>query len=321
MKMKMKARLPILLKKKKKKKQHPKVETTSTQESLSESDEGASSHSVEMMDDKESSSSFIGPDGTSLPRFSKEVEGSALAMFARVSSTIGKTLTDEEFGSTRNTNSLYHPGSEPRESQIVHPVVCKRDIFVRTVTPSKRKGFKKKSLYHPPTHFNEVKLNQDNENDQYSVFSALKKKETLEDHKRSKSDYYLPPSYSISSSMIFRKNNRLKIETGRIASDEPRMMRTNPDRLHNAPPEQHNGRVAKECGRPPRFTGVSVSPSSTISSLSMCTDLETPRNALKPPTPKSRLQSPTQLEDIQEFGGIITTSEENDTSEQDYTEI
>lgn len=317
--MKMKAMLPIRLKKKKK--SHPKVETTATQESLSESDEGASSHSLEMRDDKESSSSFIGPDGTSISRFSKEVEGSALAMFARVSSTIGKTLTDEEFGSTRHTNVLYHPGSEPRESQVVHPVVCKRDIFVRTVTPSRRMGFKKKSLYHPPTtRVNEVNLTKNNGNGQYLSFPALKKQEILEDRTQSKSDYDFAPSYSISSSMIFRKNNRLKIETGRLASDEPRMMRTNPDRLHNAPPEQHGGRVAKEYGRPPRFMGVNVSPSSTVSSLSMCTDLETPRNSLKSPAPKSRLQSPTPLENIQEFGGIFT-SEGSDTSEQDYTEI
>lgn len=304
-------------KKKKKKKSLPKVETTSTAE-LSESDEGASFQSCEMRDDKEPPSSFSGPDGMLINRYSKDVEGSALAMFARVSSTIGKTLTDKEFGSTRNTNDLYRPSSAPRESQMVHPVVCKRDIFLRSVTPTRKMGFKK-SLYHLPRS-NETNLNADNGNDQDSLFSVLKKKENVEDPTLCMNDNDFNPSYSISSSMLFRNNNQLKIETGRIAGDEPRVMQTKPERLYNAPPEQHSGRVAREFGRPPRFTGLNISPSSTVSSLTMCADLDTPRNPLKSPTPKSHLLSPTPLEGIQEFGGIIT-SEDSNSSEQDYSEI
>lgn len=312
----MKPRLPRRSKKKKKNVRYPKVETTPTEESFSLSDEGASSFSSDMRDDKESISSFIGPGGRSVPRFSKDVDRSALAMFARASSTIAETLTDEEFGSTSDTHVLYRPSAAPRESQIVHPVVCRRDIFLRSVTPSRKKGFKK-SLYHPPSPKDETNVPQEEGNDQFSLLAVLKKKENLKDHTRVESNNDFVPSYSISSSMLFRKNNQLKIETGRIAGDEPRIMQTNPRRLHCVPPEQHAGRISKDYGRPPRFTGM-VSPSSTVSSLTMCQDLETPRHPLKSPNPF--LSSPTPLEGIEEFGGIITSGE-SESGDVDYTEI
>jgi len=319
----MKLKLPRCTKnKKKKKKNHPKVETTPTDESLSHSDEGSSSHSSDMRDDKESSSSFIGPDGRSIQRFSRDVDRSALAMFARVSSTIAETLTEEEFGSTSNTNVLYRPSAEPRDSQIVYPVVCKRDIFVRSVTPTRKMGFKK-SPYHAPSKNDETNVPEEDENGQFSLLTILKKKkQNLDDDSHLKINDDFAPSYSISSSMLFRKNNQLKIETGRIAGDEPQSMRTktNLERLHCVPEEQHNGRAAKDFGRPPRFTGV-VSPSSTVSSLSMCMDFETPRNNyLKQSSPKPFLSSPTPLEGIEEFGGIITSGG-SESSDVDYTEI
>jgi len=317
----MKLKLPRLTKynKKKKKKSHPKVETTPTDESLYHSEDGSSSNSLDVRDDKESSSSFIGPDGRSIQKISRDADRSALAMFARVSSTIAETLTEEEFGSTRNTNILYRPSAEPRDSQIVHPVVCKRDIFVRSVTPTRKMGFKK-SLYHPPSNDDETKVTKEEGNGHFSLLTALKK-QNLDDHSHLKINEDVAHSYSISSSMLFRKNNQLKIETGRIAGDVSQIMRTktNPERLHCVPEEHHNDRVAKDLGRPPRFTGV-VSPSSTVSSLTMCTDFETPRNYLKPHSPKPFLSSPTPLEGIEEFGGIITSGG-SESSDGDYSEI
>jgi len=315
-----KLRLPRRTKKKNKKKSHPKLESTPTEESLSHSDDDASSHSSDMRDEKESSSLFTGPDGRLIPRFSKDVDRSALAIFARVSSTIAETLTEEEFGSTRDTNILYRPSSAPRQSQIVHPVLCKRDIFVLSVTPTRKMGFKK-SLYRPPTQNDETKATEEEGNDQFSLLKALKKKENLDEDSNLKSNQDFIPSYSISSSMLFRKNNQLKIETGRISGYEPQIMRTkkNPERLHCVPPEQNNGREVKDFGRPPRFTRV-VSPSSTVSSLSMCTYFGSPRNYHKPPSPNPFLSSQTPLEGIEEFGSIITSGG-SESSDGDYSEI
>jgi len=305
---------------KNKNKSHPKVESTPTEESTSHSDDGASSHisdtrdereSSDTRDERESSSLLTGPYGGSVPRISKDANRSALAMLARVSCTIGETLTEEEFGSTRDTNILYRPSLVLRQSQIVHPVVCKRDIFVRSVTPTRKMGFKK-SLYHPPTQNDETKLTEEEGNDHFSLLKALKKKENLDENSNLKSNQDFVPSYSTSSSMI---------ETGRIAGDDPQIMRTktNPENLHCVPPEQHNGREAKDYGTPSRFTRV-VSPSPTVSSLSMCTDFETPRNYHKPPLPNPYLSSPAPLEGIEEQGGIITSGA-SESSDVDYCEI
>ena len=135
--------LHMRIKRKKKNKQEkknpPKVETSPTADS-SETDEGESLQTFEIRDEKQS---FIGPDGSLINTYSKDVQGSALAMFARVSCTIGKTLTEEEFGSTQRTNYLYRPSSIQREIQVVYPVVCKRDIFLRCVTQNRKLGLKK----------------------------------------------------------------------------------------------------------------------------------------------------------------------------------
>lgn len=295
------------------KKNHHKVETSPTAD-WSETDEGGSLQNLEMRDEKQP---FIGPDGSIINRYSKDVEGSALAMFARVSCTIGKTLTEEEFGSTQHTNDLYRPSSIQREIQVVYPVVCKRDIFLRSVTQNRKMGCKK-SPYHFPIISNETSLTRDDRIKQESSFPDSKKNEGLKSSTDLMKNNAFMPSYSISSSMLFRNNNQLKIETGRIASDEPQAMHAKLERLFNASPEQHNGRMARDYGKPPRLAN--ISPSSTISSISLCPDLETPRIPIKSPAPKSSLVSHTPLEGIKEIGGIIM-SEGSNSIEKDYSEI
>ena len=63
-------------------------------------------------------------------------------MFAHMSTTIAETLTEKEFGTQKN--ALYRPNAE-YTSRVIHPVECKRDIFVESVTPVK-KGRRRSSM-------------------------------------------------------------------------------------------------------------------------------------------------------------------------------
>jgi len=81
---------------------------------------------------------------------------SVMSMYthAQMSTTIAANLPKEEFGSQENF-SLYSPNAT-YSSQIIHPVECKRDIFVESVTPlnvkskskNRRGKSRKNSIYH-----------------------------------------------------------------------------------------------------------------------------------------------------------------------------
>lgn len=80
--------------------------------------------------------------------FGREESQSAMAMFAKMSTTIANTLPEEEFGSQKNPN--YRPNAR-YSSKVIFPVECKRDIFVESVTPMRnrksRRGSGKHSVY------------------------------------------------------------------------------------------------------------------------------------------------------------------------------
>lgn len=81
-------------------------------------------------------------------RFGKEENQSTMALYAKMSTTIAKTLPEEEFGSQKNPN--YRPNAS-YSSKVIFPVECKRDIFVESVAPAKnrksRRGSGKHSIY------------------------------------------------------------------------------------------------------------------------------------------------------------------------------
>ena len=93
--------------------------------------------------------------GTQYPyNYADSVNGSLVAQFAQMSTTIAATLTEKEFGTLgTHENNLYRPNAE-YDSRIIHPVECKRDIFVESVTPVKKKkssmrrSRKSSSIYH-----------------------------------------------------------------------------------------------------------------------------------------------------------------------------
>ena len=135
------------------------------------------------------------------------------------------------------------------------------------------------------------------------------KKQKSEDLTQAKGDVDFLPSYSISSFMLFQKNNQLKTETGRLGVDEPQTIQTNPNSLHNISSELNNRKLNKEHGKRTRLIRFIVSPSSTVSSLSMCIDLDTPQNHVKSPNVKSLLSPPTPLE------------ESDDSSQPNFSEM
>lgn len=277
-------------------------------------------------DDRSQSSSSSAPSVATrnpiIKKYSKDVHGSSMSMFARMSSTIADTLSEEEFGNQRN--SLYNPNSVGQSCRVEHPVMCKRDIFVQNVSPLKGKKGGRKIAYKPvattspkesqtkehnnrPIKVQESRddnLSDKSENttrikngDEKKMFFAKEKKKQPDEIENKSNDNLIIPSYSITGSMLFRKNNQLKIETGRIAESKSNVVSMNPYRLYNAPAEQHHGRTVKELGKPPRYTSA-ISPSSTVSSLTIPADLDD--NQLT--TPRSFLP---QLENIEEFGDII----------------
>ena len=83
--------------------------------------------------------------------YGNKTTSSSMLMYAQMSTTIASALSKEEFGSQEN--SLYSPDAKYL-SKVIHPVECKRDIFVESVTPVKFKGknqkrlTRKQSIYH-----------------------------------------------------------------------------------------------------------------------------------------------------------------------------
>uniref|UniRef100_A0A7S3PUY0 Uncharacterized protein n=1 Tax=Chaetoceros debilis TaxID=122233 RepID=A0A7S3PUY0_9STRA len=110
------------------------IDTISTQKNSNDASESLSSYSY-------SSSPRI--DGS---QFTKELDGSAMAML-RLSSAIAENFAETELTGHRR-NSLYRREAK-YTSQVIHPVECKRDIFVRSVTPVKKgsRKLKDSSIY------------------------------------------------------------------------------------------------------------------------------------------------------------------------------
>lgn len=266
-----------------------------------------------------------------LRKYSENVDGSAMSMFARMSTTIAETLTEKEFG--KQKNCLYRPNTDSYSSRIVHPVVCKRDIFVKSVTPQKSKGRRTRSLsiYHVDNKESYM-INNERGRDKTKTKTKIemplkeailstrnlsgnvtKKHSTVrkeaetrhfdeitrndnetQDNVRSK-----PVSFSISASMLFRDRKQLSVETGRIVSDEGQLI-ANRDRLFYVQQRDHHQYLkhTRDGSRTPRYAGTIVSPSSTVSSLTIPAELEfdpTPREIFH-----QQLKSPPQLEGIQE---------------------
>lgn len=77
--------------------------------------------------------------------YGENVTSSLVARYAQMSTTIAATLTEKEFGAGKQNNNLYHPNAE-YSSRVIHPVECKRDIFVESVTPMRKPRIKKKKI-------------------------------------------------------------------------------------------------------------------------------------------------------------------------------
>ena len=272
-------------------------------------------------------------NGFVLRKYSENVNGSAMSMFARMSTTIAETLSEKEFGNQKNC--LYRPNTNSYPSKVVHPVLCKRDIFVKSVTPTKPKGRRTRplSIYHvddKESYMIKEKQNRDTTKTKTKIeiempfekalrpkqniqgnctkkqIMVKKEAESRQQNETTTTDYGTqdqsrskPVSYSISASMLFRQRKQLSVETGRITSDEGQLL-ANRDRLYYGQQGDHNQylKFSRESSRPPRFAGAPVSPSSTVSSLTIPAELDFD------PTPKAlfhqQLKSPPQLEGIQE---------------------
>ena len=314
---------------KKKKKQTVKLisESLSNEESTIPSNNSADTASTFSSEEcQQQSNDFV------LRRYSDSVDGSAMTVFAKMSTTIAETLSEKEFGTQKNI--LYRPNTTSYTSKVVHPVLCKRDIFVQSVTPTKQKGRKNKklSIYHIDNKaYNMVKGKNNRETNgnkaekenSFQTNFHDNRKEREQEEKLKIEDRALAgqnddavtndvsnsddnasnlASQSISASMLFRERKQLSVETGRrISSDENQTVRTNPHRLHYVQAGDYpTSRHTKDWGRPPRFATTAVSPSSTVSSLTMPAELELD------PTPRAlfhlSVKSSRTLEGIQEVG-------------------
>lgn len=269
-----------------------------------------------------------------LRKYSRSVDGSAMAVFARMSTTIAGTLTEEEFGIQKN--SLYRPHSNSYTSKVVHPVLCKRDIFIDRGMPIKSKSQNGKSMSsyggsnkHSLSNNNKKQNQNDNgiKNNYYPDNRYQTKRVTPEQPQKSnvqnKPDVPLHekdrnlwkvmtnkpapsrncvdhlPSYSISGSMLFRQKKQLSVETGRIVTEDGQMLPKNRNRLHFVQPGDHNQNMRnRKYSTPRRNPGTPVSPSSTVSSLTIPAELDYDY------TPMARfhqqMKSPPELEGIEE---------------------
>ena len=297
-----------------------------------------------------------------LRQYSDNVDGSAIATFARMSTTIAQTLSEQEFGSQKNT--LYRPNTTDPNSEatrIVHPVLCKRDIFVKSVTPTKPdRRSKKISIYQVDDkesylvkeatgddniikrktgHGKHIKLRSQSDGDivfkqeQQQQEQEQKQQEqqqqttndgvkTADDSATNNSNI---PSYSISASMLFRERKQLSVETGSrmmIASDDAQILPTNKHRLHfvqNSDYQQYlksraeSSLLYSKQFRGSYYSGMPVSPSSTVSSLTIPAELDFD------PTPKALfhqlMKSPPHLESVKEQS--TSCSGERETSGSD----
>ncbi len=128
-------------KRRKKKEQRVVTDAKSSDTSFTGNDPNDSSGSIS------TASSISGPVHYSQKYCKQNDNTTAMAMFARMSTAIADTLTEQEFGNEGNSK-FYRPKAK-YDSQVIHPVECKRDIFVQSVTPQKKgmRKAKKSSIY------------------------------------------------------------------------------------------------------------------------------------------------------------------------------
>lgn len=288
-----------------------------------------------------------------LKKYSESIDGSAMAIFARMSSTIADNLTEKEFG--KQKNNLYRPNTNSYPSKVVHPVVCKRDIFVESVTPTKPKDRRSKnvSIYHvndKELYMDSGKQNGGDTEATVDEAKKLKKRVLFPDIQNPANERNTKPElmhanktrnegrskepklffanngngpndtrrnlapYSVSASMLFRERKKLSVETGRITADDTHVVPTNPYRLHTH--VDHNYmKMTRDWTKFPKFAGTQVSPSSTVSSLTIPAELDFD------PTPKAlfrnQIKSSPKLEGIQEISDDDAMISHNYASEID----
>ena len=244
--------------------------------------------------------------GTAIRKYSDNIDGSALAMFARMSTTIAATMSEKEFGEQKN--DLYRPNTNSYSSKVVHPVLCKRDIFVQTPQKNKHKRVKGFSIYRvgdensvgngSSEEKKETKTTQGRSTERKSINEKAKSSSS------GKSVHGHDPrtrsgennSYSISASMLFNDQTKSSVKTGRIASADNEKIPVTHKRIHSLQQEVHNRAIT----RPSKKVKSLISPSSTISSLTTPAELDlntTPRSIHHY---KMKRSSPKVLEDIQE---------------------
>jgi len=244
--------------------------------------------------------------GTAIRKYSDNIDGSALAMFARMSTTIAATMSEKEFGEQKN--DLYRPNTNSYPSKVVHPVLCKRDIFVQTPQKNKHKIVKGFTIYRvgdeniigngSSEEKRKTKTTQGRSTERKPINDKTKSSssgEGVHGHDpRTRSGEI--NSYSISASMLFNDPTKSSVKTGRIASADNEKIPATHKRIHSLQEEVHNRAIA----RPSKKVKSSISPSSTISSLT--TPAEIGLNTIPRSIHQGKMKnaSPKLLEDIQE---------------------
>ena len=323
------------------------------------SEEGGNNNSRNIPKQEQQKGSSSSNGMIALRKYSDNIEGSAMATFARMSTTIAQTLSEHEFGSQKNT--LYRPNTTDPNSattRIVHPVLCKRDIFVKSVTPTKPdRRSKRISIYHVDDkesylvqeensddnftrrkkgHGKHIKLRSQSDGD--IAFEQEQQQQEQEEKQQDQvaTEYTAAdaaaatndsniPSYSISASMLFRERKQLSVETGSrmmIASDDTQLLPTNKHRLHFAQNTDYQ-QYLKSRGetsllyskqfRGSYYSGMPISPSSTVSSLTIPAELDFD------PTPKALfhqlMKSPPHLASVKEQSTSCSVDRELSSSD------
>jgi hypothetical protein len=313
-----------------------------TKDKSQQKDEVLSSHH---QDEDHGSISTVS-SGTQYPyNYADSVNGSLVAQFAQMSTTIAATLTEKEFGTLgTHENNLYRPNAE-YDRRIIHPVECKRDIFVESVTPVKKKkssmrrSRKSSSIYHvnigrersPYIESNDVHNNSkstkkalrvreqrneinkgitdgtpmdtvpydessedceslalttvssgEKENEvrrnanRYNTSNSTLSRQSGSNFSRTKKVFGNASNASLGGQMKSRPNNNLRVETKSIRNVGNEVSQLNSDGLFREHP------------RVSRLTTMEISPSSTVSSLTLPAEIDlsmfTPKEVFHPTT-------------------------------------
>ena len=134
------------------------------------------------IDTRSSANTSVKSSHTQNSLHAKKDNVSAITMYAHISTTIAATLSEKEFG--KQQNNFYRPNAE-YPSRVIHPVECKRDIFVESVTPVKKSRSRKSkssspSIYQPNVGREQSPYNQSND----IHYNPLKTGHRLEEQSR-----------------------------------------------------------------------------------------------------------------------------------------